>query len=296
MEKDLLEKLRDGSHMLGFNVDEAEEHKCLNCGTTYRGNYCPYCRQKATTKRLNLLETFKNFFGRFTKIDQGLLHTVFDLIYRPAYMVRDYINGYRTEYVDPLLLMIVLIAIRVFVPGITNDVVKPISEEYYQLLADHQIVLKFAEFLHWVRGDFQRFVIFFCCLVSPAIPFTLWILRVKNKLNLSESLHLMLYASCYSLIFSTLEKLLYFLFPATVAYDSVFKFILYSLVYFVALSMIYVCTRMKLYKIFLTFFVFPIAVILCITVLATVIVTMCYYSIPEEMVDQIDIGGFFFGV
>lgn len=75
---------------------------CLNCGNTYKGNYCPHCGQKAKTKRLNLFEMVSNLVASFVGGDNMFLNTCRDLVQRPGHMVRSYLQGKRARYYNPL--------------------------------------------------------------------------------------------------------------------------------------------------------------------------------------------------
>lgn len=101
--------LVNGHHKPPVDVQELPEGKCLNCGTEYRGNFCPNCGQSASTKRFTLAQTLKHVLFIFTKFDDTFWHTTFELFTRPGHMVRDYLRGHRAEYLRPLQLLICLI-------------------------------------------------------------------------------------------------------------------------------------------------------------------------------------------
>lgn len=98
-----------GNHKEPANVESLPEGRCLNCGTEFRGHFCPNCGQSVTTKRFTLAETFKHVLLIFTKFDDKFWHTAFDLFTRPGHMIRDYLRGHRAEYFRPLQLLICLI-------------------------------------------------------------------------------------------------------------------------------------------------------------------------------------------
>lgn len=101
--------LVNGHHRPPVDVQKLPEGKCLNCGTEYRGNFCPNCGQSALTKRFTLAQTLKHVLFIFTKFDDTFWHTTFELFTRPGHMVRDYLRGHRAEYLRPLQLLICLI-------------------------------------------------------------------------------------------------------------------------------------------------------------------------------------------
>ena len=101
---------------------QVERHVCQNCGDDYEGDYCRSCGQPAKTTRITLKNSFSNFFSSFFSIEHGFLHTIYELWYRPGYMVMDFIRGQRQPYYKPFSLLIVMAAIyiiaaHIFDPG-----------------------------------------------------------------------------------------------------------------------------------------------------------------------------------
>ena len=92
-------------------IEKLERHVCQNCGDVYEGEYCRSCGQPAKTKRITLKNSFSNFFSSFFSIESGFLHTIYELWYRPGYMVMDFIRGHRQPYYKPFSLLIVMAAL-----------------------------------------------------------------------------------------------------------------------------------------------------------------------------------------
>lgn len=86
---------------------------CLNCGTIYTGNYCNRCGQSRNTPRYRLSNTLKNIAGGFFNIDNGFGRTLLELLYRPGYMIRDFIGGKRVEYFRPFQTLFILAALYI---------------------------------------------------------------------------------------------------------------------------------------------------------------------------------------
>ena len=94
-------------------ITPSAEHVCKNCGDVYQGDYCPSCGQSASTKRITLKNSFANFFSSFFSIEKGFLHTIYELWYRPGYMVMDFVRGHRQPYYKPFSLLIVMAALYI---------------------------------------------------------------------------------------------------------------------------------------------------------------------------------------
>ena len=90
-----------------------ESNICLNCDTVYTGSYCNRCGQSRNTPRYRFSNAFKNILGGFTNIDNGFGRTLLDLLYRPGYMIRDFIAGKRILYFRPFQTLFVLAALYI---------------------------------------------------------------------------------------------------------------------------------------------------------------------------------------
>ena len=86
---------------------------CQNCGTSYQGNFCNRCGQTRNTPRYHLSNACKNIVGGFTNIDNGFGRTLIELLYRPGYMIRDFIGGKRVQYFRPFQTLFVLAALYI---------------------------------------------------------------------------------------------------------------------------------------------------------------------------------------
>ena len=90
-----------------------ESCTCRNCETIYIGNYCPRCGQSRKTPRYRFSNALKNILGGFTNIDNGFGRTLIDLLYRPGYMIRDFIDGKRIQYFRPFQTLFILAALYI---------------------------------------------------------------------------------------------------------------------------------------------------------------------------------------
>lgn len=94
---------------------------CKNCGHPFTGNFCPACGQSRRTPRLTLRDAAGNLLRSLFRVDGKFGRTVMELLYRPGYMVRDYITGHRIGYTHPLptfflMVMFYMIAIQLVDP------------------------------------------------------------------------------------------------------------------------------------------------------------------------------------
>ena len=98
----------------------AEKHVCATCGTEFHGNYCPRCGQRATIGRYSFKSAFLLFLDVWGLGNRGMFRSIRDLLLRPGYMIRDYLNGMQMAYFPPFKMFFLGIALLVFVQSGLN--------------------------------------------------------------------------------------------------------------------------------------------------------------------------------
>jgi len=86
---------------------------CRNCGNKYTGNYCNRCGQSKKIARFSFRYIIRNALGGISNIDNGFWRTLIELLYRPGYMINDFIRGKRVHYFRPFQTLFVLAAIYI---------------------------------------------------------------------------------------------------------------------------------------------------------------------------------------
>ncbi len=92
-----------------------EEHDCATCSTHYTGNYCPRCGQSASIGRYSFKNAILLFLNVWGLGNRGMFRTLRDLIFRPGYMIRDYLRGMQMAYFPPFKMLFLLTALSVIV-------------------------------------------------------------------------------------------------------------------------------------------------------------------------------------
>lgn len=129
MRESLKERQRVGRELVPHSPEECEETRCLNCGHTFRGRYCPSCGQKSDTQRFAMKSVLQYLLITFTGGDSILLHSCGNLLYCPGFMVRDFLCGKRVHYTRPLqLLAFVLMALYLFLAILIGSIVAVFSK------------------------------------------------------------------------------------------------------------------------------------------------------------------------
>lgn len=94
--------------------DWFEASICRNCGAARTAEHCSACGQKAA-HRLALGDISKETWDRLRLFELKSVRTLAKLLTRPGTVSREYVLGRRTAYMNPLSLLVALVAVLVLV-------------------------------------------------------------------------------------------------------------------------------------------------------------------------------------
>lgn len=97
-----------------------EQHTCTNCGTAYIGRFCPQCGVLAHKTHTTAKSVAKEFLEIWGLGSQVVFRTIFELFWRPGYMMRDYLNGHQSRYYSPFKLIIFATLIFAIIAALRN--------------------------------------------------------------------------------------------------------------------------------------------------------------------------------
>lgn len=92
-----------------------EMHTCSSCGTAFQGNYCPRCGQSARIGRFSFKKAALLFLDVWGIGNRSMFRSIRDLMFRPGYMIRDYLKGMQSAYFPPFKMFFLLAALSVLV-------------------------------------------------------------------------------------------------------------------------------------------------------------------------------------
>jgi hypothetical protein len=81
---------------------ERKEKDCLNCGAEVLGPYCQNCGQKNTVVHQSFWELLTHFVYDVFHFDGKFFDTLKRLLFRPGLVPKEYVQGRRFSYLDPI--------------------------------------------------------------------------------------------------------------------------------------------------------------------------------------------------
>ena len=92
-----------------FNYhDSHDHHGCCNCGNEFENNYCPRCGQKAVYGPITWRSVWQGILDMWGIGSRSLPYSLWQLIWRPGYLIRDYISGKRQASFPPVKMLVVM--------------------------------------------------------------------------------------------------------------------------------------------------------------------------------------------
>ncbi len=149
--------------------DTHEHHVCHNCGAESDNNYCPRCGQKAIHGPMNWRSVWQGVLDVWGVGTRSLPYTLWQLLWRPGYLIRDYISGKRQVSFPPVKMLVIVAVVLFFVgqwffPEFWGLVDEPESE-----VSTATGVLYYLETLgNWLSDHMEwAFLALFSLLIVP---------------------------------------------------------------------------------------------------------------------------------
>ncbi len=105
--------------------------RCLNCGAELTGDFCHNCGQRSSVCRLTVKSAIVDDTWSAVRMDRRVWPTVFALLIHPWVVIKEYIQGKRVRWTQPVRLIIILcfvdLVIEMFVPHADSLTVTPLA-------------------------------------------------------------------------------------------------------------------------------------------------------------------------
>ena len=88
--------------------DSHEHHGCCNCGAESENNYCPRCGRKAVYGPITWRSVWQGIMDVWGVGTRSLPFTLWQLLWRPGYLMRDYISGKRQVSFPPVKMLVIV--------------------------------------------------------------------------------------------------------------------------------------------------------------------------------------------
>ena len=136
-------------HPIKYSLSN-EKHCCNNCGQSFTGNYCPCCSQKADLGRVGWRSVHRGIMDIWGLGTRSLLYSLWQLIWRPGYLIKDYISGKRQVCFPPVKMLFIVAVIYSFIfywffPHVLHVELDPLDQES----------IKAVPYVAWQRNYFS---------------------------------------------------------------------------------------------------------------------------------------------
>lgn len=184
-----------------YEMPEGQTHRCQNCGLEHTGNYCPCCGQKATLGEVNWNSVRENVMEIWGVGTRSMTFTLWQLLWRPGYFIRDYISGRRQVSFPPVKMLLIMAIICTLILNLIGPEASTISAEP----AEKTDTL--SAFFDWCeKNQGWGFLILCSTMILPT-----WILFHHaprcTAHSLPQGFFIQVFLSILTLVFTTLSEL-----------------------------------------------------------------------------------------
>ena len=182
------------------STSSTDVRHCHCCENDYTGNFCPTCGQRASSKHLTWASVNSGIMDVWGVGSRALPYTLLQLLFRPGYLIADYISGKRQVSFPPVkMLVIVALVVLLISNWLTPE--QPTSEEYTEFLL-------FNRFIDWTSNHYDWATMF---IISSLIIPTYVIFRYSPRCprhTLPEGFFIQVFNAVQILIFILLYNII----------------------------------------------------------------------------------------
>lgn len=156
---------------------------CLNCGNSFKGNYCSVCGQKKTEK-LTAAVAFTEMLHFFTHFEKGFLYTVWSFFIKPGTTSLNFLKGKRKQYQPPVSYLFICAGLYIIVHNFI------IIHYHYHISAESLAQMNLKDQANvLLRTHFTPFILF----ILMASSLIIYLILARPTFNFTEIFILSLY-------------------------------------------------------------------------------------------------------
>lgn len=195
-------------------VDDAAHH-CMHCGADYVGYRCPQCGLTASFQRFTMKNALKGFMDIWGLGQRPIFSTMKDLLWRPGYMIRDYLSGHHLSYFPPFKLLAVLVAFITLTTWLLDIPLKydnEMADVFKTIVFKDKTLEVLSPTLCGVIDDsfsfFNTHLLYRFILLNIIITFAAWrVFHKAKRYNLAETFISQIYINCQFFILALVSIL-----------------------------------------------------------------------------------------
>ena len=171
-------------------------HTCPHCGYEYVGRLCPMCGMPGSWQRFTWQRLLKGFLDIWGMGNRSMFRSMGHLLWRPGYMIRDYLSGHYPSYFPPFQMITVLtvfVALIIWLLGIDTE-----ASVAATTVGDGDDVAHYAilEGYQKVRDFLLANALYALLLQIVMLVAAVWLVFRRRGLNFVETFFAMVYISC----------------------------------------------------------------------------------------------------
>lgn len=208
----------------------AEEHRCNNCGHSFKGDFCPVCGQKARIGLVSWKSVWEDFLSVWVSDSRSAFPSFLQLMGRPGYLIHDYISGKRKVCYSPVSMLFLLAILVALATSLTSGK----AEADLEVSGDgSQMIYWVVDAIVWLHNHPAWY--FLLCTAFMLIP-TRMLFRYAprhSRHSLPEGIYIQIFMSCVMAIISVISSFwdalaVFYIIYYVIAYKQLFGFDLWG--------------------------------------------------------------------
>jgi hypothetical protein len=197
---------------------------CKNCDATLDGKFCSHCGQKSDVHRVTVGHVAHEFIHALTHTDKGFLLLIKDLFRKPGVVAREYLEGKRKKYFNPISFLVITTAISALIAH---------QSGYYDTLA-HKPATNTREVFLYSKEVFLISInhgkLLGLILTAPLYTFLSWVFFRRPHYNFAEHFVLQSYTiGLLNVVTAVVFIPAFLLFPSTAKLNNDILHVLYMI-------------------------------------------------------------------